>query len=191
MAMDMNQGVAAIRSLLKGALLHDIGKIGISDNILLKRGKLTPEEFEVIKTHVTIGCNFVSDAVWLGDGLDVILYHHEKYNGTGYCKSLKGDEIPLLARIFAITDVFDALTTDRPYKRAMSYDEAMKIILSDTGTHFDPEITETFTNISLDMFERFGNRNDESVEEHSMGILIRYFSANSSGDSLVNCTNIE
>ena len=108
--------------------------------------------------------------------MDVILYHHEKYNGTGYCKGLKGDEIPLLARIFAVSDVFDALTTVRPYKRAIPYDDAMKIILRDTGSHFDPAITEQFTKIARKLFERFGNRNDETVEKHALDILNKYFS---------------
>ena len=171
----MGLGADGMRDLIKGALLHDIGKIGISDNILLKRGRLTPEEFETIKTHVTIGRDFVKGAVWLEGGMDVILYHHEKYDGSGYGAGLAGEEIPILARIFAIADVFDALTCSRPYKTPMPFDEAMAIMRRDTGSHFDPAIMARFTGLVKGLFERIGDRNDESVERHATEILNRHF----------------
>jgi HD-GYP domain-containing protein (c-di-GMP phosphodiesterase class II) len=115
-----------IQKLIKGAFLHDVGKIGVRDNILLKPGRLDEEEFEIMKTHVQHGLDIVSRSEWLQDTIDVVGCHHEKYNGDGYgghkpgTKSIQGDEIPVNARIFAIADVFDALTSKRPYKEPFS-----------------------------------------------------------------------
>ncbi|MDD3846296.1 MAG: HD-GYP domain-containing protein [Syntrophorhabdaceae bacterium] len=131
------------RSLIKGSFLHDVGKIGISDAILLKEGHLTGREFEIMKGHVQHGSDIVNSYSWLNDCLDVVLYHHEKFNGTGYMAGLKGDDIPINARIFAVADVFDALTSARPYKGAMSYDEAMDMMRKGRGSHFDPEIVDS------------------------------------------------
>ncbi len=131
-------------SLIKGAFLHDIGKIAISDAILLKPAKLTSLEFDQIKTHVTHGCDIIKAYPWLSDATDVVLHHHEKYNGTGYPDRLAGKQIPVNARIFAIVDVFDALTSTRPYKDSYPFDMVMKIMADDAGSHFDPDIFELF-----------------------------------------------
>ena len=117
-----------VRGLIKGAFLHDLGKIAISDNILLKPSKLTPYEFEIMKTHVSHGAEVVKGYDWLIDALDVVQYHHERFDGSGYLKGLKGEDIPLNARIFSIADVFDALTSHRPYKKAFSYDKSIDIL---------------------------------------------------------------
>ena len=109
-----------MRALILGAFLHDVGKIGISDNILLKPAKLDPEEFSIMRTHVTLGLEILQDAEWLQAATDVVGNHHEKFDGTGYPRGLKGEAIPLNARIFAIVDVFDALASERPYKQPMS-----------------------------------------------------------------------
>ena len=114
-AEQLGLSVESIRSLIKGAFLHDVGKIGISDVILLKPGKLTREEFEIMKKHVQIGADIIHSSNWLHDALDIILYHHERYDGSGYPAGLKGAETPLFARVFAIVDVFDALLSHRPY----------------------------------------------------------------------------
>ena len=127
--------------------LHDIGKIAISDNILLKPAKLTNIEFEDMKTHVLHGVEIVQNNYWLKDAKDVILHHHEKVDGSGYPDGLQGDEIPYNARIFAVADVFDALTSKRPYKKPFSLDESMKIIMDDVGTHFDKNIVDSFEEI--------------------------------------------
>lgn len=128
------------------APLHDVGKIGIPDSILLKPGRLTPEEFDVIKTHSEIGYRILGDSISevLNLGGVISLTHHEKFNGKGYPGGLSGEYIPLVGRIAAICDVFDALITKRVYKDAMTIDEAMAIIKSERGQHFDPELVDLF-----------------------------------------------
>ncbi len=128
----------------RGGLLHDIGKIGIPDAILLKPGKLTEEEFEIIKTHTNIGREFLANVDFLKDALAIPTYHHEKIDGSGYPEGLSGEDIPLEARIFAVIDVYDALRSKRPYKEPMSHKKATDIISGDSGTHFDAEIARLF-----------------------------------------------
>lgn len=140
--------------MCKAAPLHDIGKIKISDVVLNKPGRLTPEEFEVIKTHTLEGGEIIertltdieSDA-YLKIASEMALYHHEKWDGTGYPYHLAGEEIPLCARIMAVVDVFDALTSKRVYKEAFPVDKAFQIVKDSSGTHFDPIIAETFLSI--------------------------------------------
>jgi len=129
--------------------LHDVGKIGIPDKILQKSGKLTSEEWEIMKTHTTIGAELLSGSasMFLKLGEEIALTHHEKWNGTGYPKGLKGEKIPLAGRICGICDVFDALTSKRPYKEAWSIDEALKEIKKGSGQHFDPNIVDCFFKI--------------------------------------------
>ncbi len=129
--------------------LHDIGKLGIPDQILLKPGALTKEEWEIMKLHTVIGAQILSGSKikYLKAAEKIALYHHERWDGTGYPKGLKGEKIPLFARITAIADVFDALTTDRPYRKALSIEEAFEIIKKQRGTHFDPLIVDTFFKI--------------------------------------------
>jgi HD-GYP domain-containing protein (c-di-GMP phosphodiesterase class II) len=143
---------ATIRRLIKGAFLHDVGKIGVRDNILLKLSRLTPEEFEEMKKHVTHGLDIVSACHWLKDTAEVVGCHHEKYDGSGYYGGLRGEAIPLNARIFAIADVFDALTSERPYKKPLSYDETMGILSQDAGKHFDPELLDVFKRIAPSLY---------------------------------------
>jgi len=126
------------------ALLHDIGKIGISDKILNKRGKLTAEEWEAIKIHPQVGANIASRARQLAPCLAGILYHHERYDGSGYPKGLKGEDIPLEARILAIADVFAAITSDRPYSDAFAYEEALEEIKRGAGKQFDSHLVKIF-----------------------------------------------
>lgn len=127
-----------------GAVLHDIGKIGIDRMILLKRGPLTPEEFSLVKQHPRIGAEIIRNVHPLKEVVPLILHHHERYDGTGYLDGLKGDQIPLGARIISIADVFQALTSDRPYRRALADDEAFEIIREYTGSYFDPKVVEAF-----------------------------------------------
>jgi HD-GYP domain-containing protein (c-di-GMP phosphodiesterase class II) len=110
---------------MKGACLHDLGKISISDTILLKPGKLSPEEYEIIKTHPRHGAEIIVKYAWLQDAMDVVKHHHEKFNGSGYPTGLSCDSIPRAARIFTIIDVFDALTSPRPYREPLLLDRAM------------------------------------------------------------------
>lgn len=137
---------AECEAILRASPMHDIGKIGIPDAILLKPGKLSPEEWQVMMTHTTIGgkllSNSSSDLLRLAE--TIALTHHEKWNGQGYPAGLKGDEIPLSGRIVAVCDVFDALTSERPYKKAWEVDRALEVLRSDSGTHFDPACVQAF-----------------------------------------------
>jgi len=128
------------------APMHDIGKIGIADAILLKPGDLTFEEREVMKNHAMIGAEILGEHEWplMHMARTVALTHHEKWDGTGYPMGLKGEAIPLVGRICALADVFDALTSDRPYKTSWSVEDALKFITDKTGTHFDPTLVEKF-----------------------------------------------
>lgn len=154
-----------LRSLVKGAFLHDVGKIGISDRILLKEGRLTEREFQIMKGHVRHGSDIIGGYPWLSDCLDVVLHHHEKFDGTGYATGLKEYDIPINARIFAVADVFDALTSVRPYKRALSYDEAMDIMRKGRGTHFDPDMIDGLTMIGQDLYREIYGSDDERLRE--------------------------
>jgi len=133
-----------LKDVAVGSFLHDVGKIAIPDHILLKPGRLTEEEFAIMKTHVTHGAQILSRAQWLAEARDIPLYHHEKWDGTGYMEGLEGENIPLLARIFAVVDVFDALTSERPYKDPMPLDKALAIIEEGAGSHFDPHVARVF-----------------------------------------------
>lgn len=161
----------SLERIVKASPLHDIGKIGIPDAILLKPGKLSPEEFDVMKTHCRIGGGAIRRAIanaeilkedrpadttpssllFLEEAETIAAFHHERWDGTGYPNGLKGDEIPLSARIMALADVFDALTSDRPYKSAWSVDEAVAYIREQRGGHFDPDIVDAFET-ELDAF---------------------------------------
>lgn len=133
-----------LRALTIGAFLHDIGKLAVPDSVLRKPGPLTSLEREVMKKHVEVGAQIVAAATWLADARSVILHHHEHFDGGGYPFGLKGDEIPLIARAFAVIDVFDALTSTRSYKQAFSVDDACNAIQEGSGTHFDPYVCEVF-----------------------------------------------
>ena len=133
------------------APMHDVGKIIISDNILKKPGRLTPEEFEEMKRHASVGGDVVkevlsgiTDEEYLSFASDISTYHHEWWDGSGYPNGLKGEEIPLCARIMALADVYDALVSERCYKKAMSPEEAFKIIEDESGKHFDPKLVKVF-----------------------------------------------
>lgn len=128
----------------RGALLHDIGKLGIPDSILHKPGKLNSEEWAVMQQHPTLGYKMLKDIKYLYPALDIPYCHHEKWDGTGYPRGLKEEEIPLEARIFAIVDVWDALTSDRPYRKAWSKEDSFAYIQAQSEKHFDPRIVELF-----------------------------------------------
>lgn len=164
-----------IRNLIAGAFLHDVGKIGISDNILCKPGELTAEEFDIMRGHVRLGLDIVRKAHWLKGALDVIEFHHEKYDGSGYLQGLKGMEIPLNARIFAIVDVFDALTSQRPYKESFSLQKALAMLREGKGTDFDPVLVETFVAIVPSLYAAYANAGDAQLEEILMERVERYF----------------
>jgi HD-GYP domain-containing protein (c-di-GMP phosphodiesterase class II) len=128
----------------RGALLHDIGKMGVPDKILHKRGSLTKKEWEIMRKHPQFAYTLLYPIAYLHDSLDIPYCHHEKWDGSGYPRQLKGEDIPLAARIFAIADVYDALTSDRPYRDAWSKEDTLNYIVDQSGKHFDPKIVEMF-----------------------------------------------
>ncbi|NUM47896.1 MAG: PAS domain S-box protein [Anaerolineales bacterium] len=136
-----------IVQMRRGALLHDIGKMGIPDAILLKPGQLTKEEWDVMKTHPQLAYEMLSPIPYLHPALDIPRYHHEKWDGTGYPHGLRGEQIPLAARIFALADVWDALTSNRPYRPAWSIQKTEQFIQEQIGSHFDPKIAATFLDL--------------------------------------------
>lgn len=170
-------GVAGtdIHDLIAGAFLHDVGKIGISDNILLKPGRLDAEEFSVMKTHVALGVDILEKSDWLQKARDVVEFHHEKFDGNGYLRGLSGEAIPLTARIFAIVDVFDALTSKRPYKEPMPYADAMAIVKGYAGNHFDPRLVAIFAGMINPLFCAVSQASDREVEDMLRTLIERYF----------------
>jgi HD-GYP domain-containing protein (c-di-GMP phosphodiesterase class II) len=166
---------ARMRGLIKGAFLHDAGKIGIRDGILHKPARLDPEEFRVMQTHVDHGMDIVSRSAWLAQARDVVGCHHEKYDGSGYPQGLSGEDIPLEARIFAIVDVFDALTSRRPYKAPLSYEETMRILEAGRGHHFDPALFDRFAGIAAQLHAQYAGRDDVQLREELRGSVRRFF----------------
>jgi len=143
-ARRFNLDTQTIENLRRGALLHDVGKLGIPDTILRKPGPLDSEEQAIMRQHALLGYKLLKPIKYLEGALVVPYYHHERWDGTGYPRKLKGEEIPLLARIFAVADVYDAMTSDRPYRPALTAQEAIEYIRSQSGKHFDPQSVEAF-----------------------------------------------
>jgi HD-GYP domain-containing protein (c-di-GMP phosphodiesterase class II) len=142
-----------------GFLLHDVGKVGVPDAILFKPGALTEEEFALIARHPVIGSEILRDIGFLGEGKLVVRHHHERWDGTGYPDRLSGDDIPLAARIFAVADALDALTTDRPYRRGTRFERAREEIRSHSGSQFDPDVVAAFDTIPDETFAALRERN--------------------------------
>ncbi|HWJ44752.1 MAG TPA: HD domain-containing phosphohydrolase [Gaiellaceae bacterium] len=139
-------------SLEYGFLLHDVGKIGIADQILLKPGPLTDAEHELVRLHPAIGAQILQHVALLqGSGLDVVRHHHERWDGAGYPDRLSGEDIPLSARIFAVADTLDAMTSDRPYRRAVRWDDAVDEIVAQSGRQFDPEVVQAFVDAEREL----------------------------------------
>jgi len=142
-----------LEQLAKGALLHDIGKIGITDNILLKPSKLNQSEWVEMHRHPQIGYDIMSEISFLKGPAEIILTHHERFDGEGYPNRLKGDQIPIGSRIFGLVDTLDAMTSDRPYRQALPFDAVHKEVKKYRGTQFDPEIADIFLSISRAQWE--------------------------------------
>ena len=175
-----------IEDIYHSSILHDIGKVGIPDAILLKPGRLTPDEFELIKTHTTLGGDVITAVeaeiegqTFLTLAKEIAYYHHERWDGTGYPKGLSGENIPLSARIVALPDVYDALTSERIYKKVISHEKARKIIISEKGKHFDPDVVDSFLarendfkliceNLHNEDFER----GMEKCKKHRIGLFV-------------------
>lgn len=159
-ALARAHGVAEreLDALGRGVLLHDIGKIGISDAVLLKPGPLNPEEWAIMRSHPEVGRQLLDRIPFLRDAIPVVYHHHERWDGTGYPLGLAGEAIPLPARIFAVADAFDAMTFDRPYSKAMPMELARQRIAEASATHFDPAVVTTFLAMPLAMFEEARTR---------------------------------
>lgn len=164
-----------LRDLIAGAFLHDVGKIGVRDQILQKPGKLSEEEFRLMREHVVIGIDIIAKAEWLRGARDVVEFHHEWFDGSGYARGLKGDEIPLNARIFAIVDVFDALTMQRPYKEALGLDQTLEMLREGRGTHFDPVLLDRFCEVAPHLYKTIGRASYVSLTRWLAVAVRRYF----------------
>ncbi len=164
-----------IRNLIAGAFLHDVGKIGISDTILLKPDRLDEAEFRIMRSHVLLGVDIIRRSGWLKGARDVVEFHHEKYDGSGYMKGLKGQEIPLNARIFTVVDVFDALASRRPYKEPIAFDEVMEMLMKERGKRFDPEILDKFATIAHSLYLEIDNADENRLETMMNGLISRHF----------------
>jgi len=171
-----------IESVLYAAPMHDLGKIGIPDRILLKPAKLDAIEWDIMKQHANIGGNILrnSDAEFIHLGEIIAQCHHEKWDGSGYPNGLQGSEIPIVARIVAIADVFDALTSKRPYKEPFSVEKALSLIMEGKGSHFDPNVVDSFFAIQdeiLAIKKEYDNANDTepSLETVELKALLREY----------------
>lgn len=163
-AEKLSFGKAWADLIFNAAPLHDIGKIGIPDHILLKKGSLTDEEWEIMRKHPEYGVEIIgdNDSELLVTAKEIALSHHEKWDGSGYPKKLKGEDIPISGRIIMIADVFDALTTERPYKKAWTSEDAIKLINDNSGSHFDPNLIAIFNEI-LPEIHAIKEKYDEST----------------------------
>ncbi len=165
----------AMQALIAGSFLHDVGKIGVPDAILLKPGKLDDAEMTIMRTHVNQGKDIVTGAGWLDGAHAVVASHHEKWNGSGYPQQLKGEDIPLAARIFAVADVFDALCSKRPYKEPLGFEAAMALLDKDTGGHFDPSVMAVFKPMAKDIFDRLAQADESATRQLLEDRVRRHF----------------
>jgi putative nucleotidyltransferase with HDIG domain len=165
LGQEMKLSSEQLLDLERGALLHDIGKIGIPDGILLKPGRLDANEMRLMRAHVEHGDAMLREIPFLATARFVVRHHHERFDGRGYPASLAGNEIPLLARIFSLCDTYDAITSQRPYKKARSDSEAREIIRRENGQQFDPEVVEAFDRIPSLEWQAIGQISDPNIEQ--------------------------
>ncbi len=158
-------------NMAKGALLHDIGKIGVPDHILLKPGKLTDDEYEIMRKHPVYGYNLLKRLKFLEQAAEVVLSHHENFDGTGYPHKISGKQIPLGARIFSVVDTFDAMTTGRSYRGAISYEEAIDLITQSSGNQFDPDVVDVFIRIPRDAWVKARDLTDSDQADYLKNLI--------------------
>jgi HD-GYP domain-containing protein (c-di-GMP phosphodiesterase class II) len=163
-----------LHALTLAALLHDMGKLGIPDSILLKKTELTPEERALMQTHVTRGYNLLNCIAFLGGAAEIILTHHERFDGAGYPQGIRGNNIPLGARIYAVADTLASLTSDRPFRWALSFAAARAEILREAGRQFDPAVVSAFLSIDAQTWEelRSGNPGGKTWNSDDTGAVL-------------------
>jgi len=166
---------SVIKELIVGSLLHDVGKIAISDDILRKPSRLSAEETAIVRTHVEEGVHIIGRAINMPDVVAVVASHHERWDGTGYPQGLKGDDIPLVARIFAVADVFDSLASERPYKAALPFEKALEMIEKGRNSHFDARIVDAFTGLARQLYDELEVDGDALAQERLEQKLNQYF----------------
>ncbi|MCX7196162.1 MAG: HD-GYP domain-containing protein, partial [Proteobacteria bacterium] len=164
-----------MQALIAGSFLHDAGKIGIPDAILLKPGKLTDDEMDLMRTHVAMGEEIITGGGWLDGAREVVACHHEKWDGSGYPRGLVGEAIPLVARMFAIVDVFDALCSKRPYKDPLPLNEVMDVLQKGSGIHFDPTLLKVFSSIASKVYEATIHASEAEVRALMTKMVRRHF----------------
>ena len=177
LAENLGRPATEIAALIAGAFLHDVGKIGIPDTILRKDDKLTAEEYETMKTHVAIGESIIRESQWLARAREVVACHHERFDGAGYPKGLKGDEIPFNARLFNIVDVFDALTSQRAYKTAMPLADTLALMREQSGRQFDPAILAIFEQVAEVNLNYYGEADNARLKANLASAIHIYFPA--------------
>jgi putative nucleotidyltransferase with HDIG domain len=173
LAQEMGLNNEQLTAIMRGALLHDVGKIGVPDSILLKQGPLTSEEWERMRSHVEIGYHMLKHIPFLESALEIVRFHHERWDGTGYPHGLKGEEIPLSARIFAVCDAYDAITSDRPYRKGRSYEEALREIVAQSGRQFDPSVVDALQRIPPEEWIGIGKQATFYHEQNQFDRLYR------------------
>ena len=176
-------------TLEHGALLHDIGKIGVPDGILLKRGALTEDEWQYMRRHVEYGAQILRGIDFLEDATQIVAQHHERYDGGGYPNHIEGDQICLGARIFAVADAVDAITSDRPYRARRSFDDAADELIRCAGAHFDPLVVEAFAAVPLDSWRETRELSTEpglKLRDARTGVDIRYSVLTMTGDRVAS-----
>ncbi len=165
----------SMQGLIKGAFLHDIGKIGISDAVLLKRGDYSKEDVDDMQSHVRHGVDILKSLAWFRDAVDVVGFHHERFDGSGYAAGLQGPLIPLATRIFTVVDVFDALTSKRPYKERFSFERALEIMQEGRGKLFDPDVLDAFLALAGQLYEEINPVTEEDLERQMNSLVDKYF----------------
>jgi HD-GYP domain-containing protein (c-di-GMP phosphodiesterase class II) len=165
LAIESNLGDAFAERAYMTGLLHDVGKIGVPESVLQKTGRLTPEEFEQMKKHPGIGAKILQDIKQISDIIPGVLHHHERFDGQGYPGGLVGETIPLMGRIICLADCFDAMTSNRTYRKAMPLEVALTEIRRCSGTQFDPSLTEAFLRIGAEKFRQLLANNPGRVRQ--------------------------
>jgi len=165
-----------MQELIVGSFLHDVGKIGIPDHILLKPGPLSAEEMRIMRTHVGQGEDIVNGAGWLGGGQAVVAGHHEKWDGSGYPRGQAGADIPLVARIFAIADVFDAMCSRRPYKEPLPLAQALQQLQDGAGKHFDPHLVQVFSQLANSIYHTVTGAGEQQLQLLLERMVRKHFS---------------